>query len=266
MSSSYQSLLEIEEIDKITSKDLLVLEAAESTSRGPGTSKQFPIFCKNWQVSRVVSGGSEDFVTTDQSDVTLHIPQNAVETETTFYAAVSTNLPLVRTILELDDSEFIVSPVAEYVTDPSVTFQVPVTVHLPHFLDPDVDPEQLIVYAVERLRENGGVRKNTLTLRKGSTSGLAGTYSMDATHVTIFTSHFTAFCATCRHPLSSLRLRLYGRYSDGVVKLNVSIWDQRMRIADFAKVKRRMFMFFHSLLKLKSMNANSGLFIFSNTR
>jgi hypothetical protein len=92
--------------------DLPACKAAQCSFRDAAVfPKQPPIFSKSWQAS-MVTDGSEGCLTTDHSDVSLHILNGAVETKTTFYAAVSTDLTLVREVLELDDSETIVSPAA----------------------------------------------------------------------------------------------------------------------------------------------------------
>lgn len=176
--------------------------------------------------------------------------------------AVCTDLETVSRKFSLEN-QTICSPVVEYQTETNYHFLRPVRIYLPHFLEPDFNPEDVKCYMFHN-GENGSINLQTMTQLKADAndgnlendeyedkfaqldeqSRNAGTfYFSPEGRIVILTLHFTGFfCTRCgkeyEGPLH-LELRLYGSQmtpSTRDIYLKLVIWDRKLCIQDFFKV------------------------------
>jgi hypothetical protein len=214
---------------------------------------QAPAFRTWWQGQRLFDKDGESLQTKD-SDVQLQLPANAVTKETTIRAAVSTDLAYVHSKLQLDEDEVIKSPVVEYMSCPRyTTFEKPVRIQLPHFLEPGLKPEDVNGYEIHT-DTNGQCTKSKLAPKNSQQQDVEdeiqhGTYFIDKKAIIIYARHFTGYaCTTCyKGKPPGLLARLYGQHTQcdtRLVKLNLYVWDRRFFIADFEQVSLLFYFLF----------------------
>ncbi|KAK7480271.1 hypothetical protein BaRGS_00028439 [Batillaria attramentaria] len=242
------------ENEQIAEKEKCLIERLEKVTMGKENTQEDgmeeemietnPVFSKDWEVyAEITSDGG--LLHCADSDVSLHVPKNAVEVfrKVTVKSAVSTDLKLIHRELGLNDSETIASPVAEFCTSESFTFVQPVIVNLPHFLPEDCSKDKVRVYRFH-LDCRGFLHIERLKQAKSETGELPedGSFHFSAPQeIQVYTSHFTGFlCTLCDADIVPvpLRLRLYGRHVQRETR-DVDLWlfvgDSRLDIRDFRK-------------------------------
>ena len=251
------------------------------TVAGQGRGLPPPIVSVHWQASWTVRSEGGCFRKTG-SDVILQVPPKAVQEDggVVVHAAICAEVVRIRRLLKLSDNEQIVTPLAEYWAGQDFRFQSPVSITLPHFLPPDYDPNLVRVYHVTRTQdkriiltrinedpETGKVPEDGATTLDYSDVRLEekhpGCIQTEESHVQLFTDHFSGYvCTYCvkkvkenGRPRPELYLMASGSLTatpDSRYYLDVfaSVWDGRIKVADFRKVNVLMYLYKNYLLSL----------------
>jgi hypothetical protein len=172
----------------------------------------------------------------------------------TIHGAISTDLQRVHQQLHLEEDEKICSPVAEYFAGKDFRFHKPVCIRLPHFLPEDIHKTEIRVYQIQEGEDGTEMRISTVQLLettneesndfKTSKSASTEGFCWENGQICIFTTHFSAyFCTHCKKEMNppKLYLRLYAKYfqkpNTTDVNIKLFIWDTRLEIRDFRKVR-----------------------------
>lgn len=193
------------------------------------------------------SGG---FLREEGSDVCLRVPVGAVEKATSVevHALISTDLNAAYRAIPVPGDEYIISPVAEYFAGHDFLFLEPVLVTLPIFPPANVSENEISVYSFNR-HDLGPIELTKLRLQsKDNTdrdSTLSGTYYFaENNKIVVILNHFSGCFCTCRAELlpQHLYLLVFGNDSRKAqggrqVHIRLEIWDNRLDVKDFEKVR-----------------------------
>ena len=259
------------------------------TVAGQGRGLPPPIVSVHWQASWKVRPEGGCFRKTG-SDVILQVPPKAVQDGgVVVHAAICADVVRIRRLLSLSDDEQIVTPLAEYWAGQDFRFQNPVSITLPHFLPPDYDPDHVRVYHVTRTHdgritltrinedpETGKVPEDGATTLDDSDVRMEekhlGSIQYEESHIQLFTDHFCGYvCTYCKKKMNKngkLRPELYVMGSgsltatpDSVYHLKVfaSVWDRRIKVADFRQVNVLMYLVVVCMSKILILLDNYAL-------
>ena len=256
---------------------------------GQGRGLPPPIVSVHWQASWTVRSEGGCFRKTG-SDVILQVPPKAVQDGgVVVHAAICADVVRIRRLLNLSDDEQIVTPLAEYWAGQDFRFQSPVSITLPHILPPDYDPDHVRVYHVTRTldghitltrinedSETGKVPEDGATTLDDSDVRLEekhpGCIQSEESHIQLFTDHFCGYvCTYCDTEVNEngrLRPELYVMVSgsltaspDSRYYLDVfaSVWNRRIRVADFRQVNVLMYLVVVCMSKILILLDNYAL-------
>ena len=214
-----------------------------------------PYFSGTWQICKEFTsqGGT---LRAPRSDVRVEIPEDAVEEDiyVLLKGAICTDLDSVHRNFQLPDSEYIMSPVAEYSAGRGFQFQKPVRVVLRHFLPPTFSKDNVKVYQC-RLLESGDWTIQALHLEEKDNRRRLLTwkeyvqqtgvfYFAENSEIHVLTNHFSLyFCTDCgtNYPPPELWLEVHARHvikeaDERQVDVRLDIWDRRLQVQDFRQV------------------------------
>ena len=208
-----------------------------------------PVLGPRWRKKQEVSypGG---FLREEGSDVCLRVPVGAVEKATSVevHALISTDLDAAYRAMPVPGDEYIISPVAEYFAGHDFLFLEPVHVTLPIFPPAKVSEKEISVYSFSR-HVLGHIELTKLRLQSKDNTDrdhtLSGTYFFaESNKIVVILDHFSGCFCTCKAELlpQHLHLLVFGNDSRKAqggrqVYIRLEIWDNRLDVKDFEKVR-----------------------------